>query len=164
MLALPEAGQEREQVLEQRARTGRRGAGGAAEQRTDLGSSRPAQRRELVLAELAAQIPQRLDQRGVRHGELAELNATTYGDDEATSPGLLSRLGDQPRLADARITRDQDDSRLAHRDCVRRRTQRRQLIGPPDQLAAGYPASHTQSRTVRGNAGRGDHTGCGVAR
>ena len=102
--------------------------------RRDLGAAGVGIEQVAVVGELAHEGAQRLDEREVRHADVAfvrvppqHLRAT----DRCVHAELLDRAG----LADAGFTDDHDDARLARERLVERGAQRVELGRPPDEPA-----------------------------
>ena len=125
-LELGEAGQKAEDLLEEGARPLRSGGSGGKSERL------AEERIDVVVAELGTQVTKCFDERGVRDGHLAELQAPAGRSDEAVRPGRGREFGDQPGLADAGIAGDQNDPGCAPSSGRRGITQSRQLVGSSD--------------------------------
>ena len=107
----------------------------------------PVQQREQRLEHLRlarrlghrlAERPQRLGERRVGEGRAAELQAVADEDWDPPPLGPRLELGYQPALADARLAGHEGEGRHA----VQRRLEHGQLIGAPDEGAAGDAAEH----------------------
>jgi hypothetical protein len=142
--ALAQPGEDAEEVLEQWPGTLRCPGAATTEQGADVREARTEEFDEDILAKLRPQVAQRLDERRVGNGYLAQLEAATERGDEPVAACLLDGGGHQPGLADARVTGEQHHTRLAVCRRLRRRAQSGQLVGTSDQLAAAHPARHVR--------------------
>ena len=96
-------------------------------------------------AELAGvEAAQRADDRRIGQLAVAEVDAVAGEHARALRPRAGRELGDQPRLADARLARDQGDRRAPIGRAVERRGQARELALAPDELGARDPAPSSE--------------------
>ena len=103
-LRLPQPDQEAHHAVEHRTRIRR-----AALARKDHASvkTRPGQLRESLRAQVISQLAQQFGERRERDRPLTQRNANTDGRDHALLPGLRTRTGDKPALADPGVPVDQ---------------------------------------------------------
>ena len=134
--ACGQASQEGEQELEHAPLRER--ALGAGIGRVELGQQRRQAGRGA--AELAGvEAAQRADDRRIGQLAVAEVDAVAGEHARALRPRAGRELGDQPRLADARLARDQGDRRAPVGRALERRGQARELALAPDELGARDP-------------------------
>ena len=104
---------------------------------------------------------QRVDERGERQALRAELDAMA-GQHRETGAGCApGQLGDQARLADAGLARDDREARLGRRGPLQQRGQRRDLLAPPDEDRALHRLAHKVhgATAEAGEGSRGRHPG-----
>ncbi len=138
------APEQRQQHLEQ-ARLGElRVAGGGGhpglgQQPGQLGATLAGQLDHRLRAQLALQLPQRADDRGVGQLALAQLDAVAGQDARPGRASALRVLGRQAALADARLARHQQGARLFRGRARQGMVEGGQLLGSADESRARYP-------------------------
>ena len=133
---------------------------GLGQQPAQLGLAGAGQLAEGVGAELAPQVAQRRDDRGVGQLALAQLDAVAGQHARAGGPGALGALVHQAALADARVAGHQQRARLARGGALHGLVESGQLLGAADEGRTGYPphraiihGADRQLRRMHGAAG-----------
>jgi hypothetical protein len=102
----------------------------------------------------AGQRPQRADDRRERQPFRAELDAVAGEHREPGGRCPRSELLGQPRLADARLTADEREHRVAAARHSHRGIERRKLLVPADEDRADDPAAHEQHALTAARSAR----------
>jgi hypothetical protein len=119
----------------------RRSIGQAGKQPRQLGPCAGVERVEHGVA-LTHERAQRGDERRVRQLALAQLDRITGQYARTRRAGALVQLAQQPRLADARVTRHEAERRVTGCRVAQCGLQLLELRGAPDDPAARHPPGH----------------------
>ena len=110
----------------------------------EIGAGRPDHRVEDLGFERPDERPERLDDRTVRDATVTDVGAAPDDDAHASRSRERGGLGDEARLADAGLTRDELVNRRGHHRVVERPAHRRELRRASDERRADQAAWHRQ--------------------
>jgi hypothetical protein len=88
---------------------------------------------------VGAQAAQRADDRAEGQLAVAEVDAVAGEHARPLRPGAVGELGDQPRLADARLARDEHDGGAPARGALQRGAEAGELALAPDEVRTRDP-------------------------
>jgi hypothetical protein len=123
-----------------------------------LGPGRAGQLADPCHPDLAEQAPQRLHDRGVRQGAVADRQAATGQHPHPVVGAAARQLGDQARLSNTGFAPHEDDGRVAIRGPLPGRFEDAELLDTADQGGARRTTAHLAGIIARdrpeGNVGR----------